>query len=61
MIFFMILITLLFITAKSANMAAKTSAKTKKKECPPHAWVYGEDGFLVCSVCHLTPGYSGRE
>lgn len=33
----------------------------KTVRCPPHKWIYGVDGFLVCDTCHRKPGYTPRE
>lgn len=35
--------------------------KSLEKKCPPHTWVYSSDGFLICSECRRTPGYTPRE
>jgi hypothetical protein len=26
------------------------------KMCPPHKYVHGQDGNLICSECNFTPG-----
>lgn len=39
----------------------KYTGKKEKPWCPPHVWVYGEDGFLFCQDCKTKPGYNPRE
>ena len=60
---FIIAIVVVFVLinlAVTVTEPPKYTGKSEKKFCPPHEWIYGEDGFLVCEDCQKKPGYSGR-
>lgn len=61
--FLAIIAILLFcaIMAQAPDKGPGYTGKKAKTWCPPHRWIYGNDGFLICEECRNKPGYTPRE
>lgn len=64
MIFLVVLISVIFIMnliLPPPGSKIEAMTEPKKKQCPPHVWEYGSDGFLYCILCKNKPGYNPRD
>jgi hypothetical protein len=57
-----VFVVVFIMTQNSRNFEARLALEQKKKRnCPPHKWVYREQPgtdyeYMVCSACGMLPG-----